>query len=153
MNFVIQRTIVDKYSMEPTLYMGDNLWVEKLSTRFGNIDRGDIVTISVPGILPEGEDIIIKRVIGLEGEQVEIKDGKVYIDGKALKEDYTKEGITDAKNMGYDKIKVPEGQVYVLGDNRLNSLDSRIIGPVNMDQLTGKAVLRFYPLNKIGLIK
>lgn len=152
-NFVVQRTIVDKYSMEPTLFKGDNLWVEKISPRLGRIKTGDIVTLYVPELLPDGEEIIIKRVIGVENDRIELKDGRVYVNGKELKEDYVMGAYTEGKNLGYDSLVVPKGEIYVLGDNRMNSLDSRTIGTISLKRVTGKAIFRFYPFHRIGFIK
>lgn len=151
-NFVLQRTIVHEYSMEPTLYENDNLWVEKLSPRFGWLKRGDIVTIYARQYLEPGKKYLIKRIIALENETIEIKDGKVYINGKPILEEYIGDAKTMPINPDYAKIKVPEGHVYVMGDNRSNSLDSRMIGPVPVKDIIGKAFLRFWPLNRFGFL-
>ncbi|MCX8130993.1 MAG: signal peptidase I [Clostridia bacterium] len=149
-NFVIQRTIVDGQSMEPTLQNADNLWVEKLTPKFGKLKYGDIVTIDVPEKVGEERSPLIKRVIGVEGDSIEIRNGKVYLNNKELNENYIGDNITAPD---YEKITVPKDCVYVLGDNRENSRDSREIGPVEIKKISGKAIFRFLPLNKFGPIK
>lgn len=147
--FVAQRTLVHDISMEPTLVEGDNLIVEKLSPRFGGLGRGDIIVFNVP----EENRQLIKRLIALEGDKVEIKNGKVYVNDKALDEDYLDGVETQPAGFPeYSSLVVKKGFVYVLGDNRPNSKDSRILGPVETSRISGRAVFRFYPLNKIGFM-
>jgi signal peptidase I len=144
--FVAQRTLVHDVSMQPTLYGGDNLIVEKISPKIGKLNHGDIIVF-----YDTNEDRqLIKRLIAVEGDLVEIKDGKVFVNGEELKEDYIKDGYTpQGVNPKYSKLVVPKGHVYVLGDNRKNSRDSRSIGPIEVERITGKAIFRFYPFNKI----
>ncbi|MGI6777476.1 MAG: signal peptidase I [Acetivibrionales bacterium] len=152
--FVAQRTVVNKHSMEPTMQHGDNLIVEKISPRTGNLKRGDVVTIvNASEELKEEGKTIIKRIIATENETIELKDGKVFINGNELKEDYIMGDYTGEVDPKYSKVTVPEGHVYVLGDNRGNSKDSRSIGPVSVDKIQGKAVFRVYPFNKMGVVK
>ena len=150
--FVAQRTVVYNFSMEPTLHEGDNLLVEKISPRLGIIRRGDIVTIK--NVLKEydGEDkTIIKRVIAIGGDNIEIKNSKVFVNGEELKEDYINGSSTSPQDAKYSLMKVPDGFFYVLGDNRARPiLDSRTIGPVKASDINGKAIFRFYPFNMIG---
>lgn len=136
--------------MEKTLQDGDRLIIEKISPRIGNIKRGDIVTIDDPIKLSTDTRPIIKRVIGIEGDHVQIRDGKVFVNGEELKEDYINGDTTYEVNEQYSDIIVEEGYIYVLGDNRLlgMSKDSRTIGTASMEYVTGKALLRFYPFNK-----
>jgi len=153
--FIAQRTVVFKHSMEPTLYEGDNLLVEKISPRFGKLQVGDVVVIkgATPAFAEEGKEII-KRIIAVEGDKVELKDGKVYVNGFVKKEDYIKGNYTPpGTNPEYNSLTVPKGYVYVLGDNRTNSTDSRVIGPVEVKKIQGKAMFRFYPFNKIGKLE
>jgi signal peptidase I len=152
--FVAQRTVVFKYSMEPTLQEGDNLLVEKISPRLGKFYPGDIVVIkhATPSFSEEGKEII-KRIIAVEGDKVEIKDGKVIINGKVQVEKYIKGDQTPAgPNPEHNNLVVPKGHVYVLGDNRTNSADSRTMGPIEIKKIHGKAILRFYPFKKFGLL-
>lgn len=151
--FVVQRTVVYSYSMEPTLEEGDNLWVEKISTRFGKLNRGDIVTIDVPENVGRQRSPIIKRVIALENDTVEIKDGNVYVNGREIKEDYINGNYTRPEEPEYSKLTVPKGHIYVLGDNRKGRIiDSRNIGPIDIRRVTGRAIFRFYPFSKFGFL-
>lgn len=154
-NFVAQRTIVLGFSMEPTLENGDQLIIEKLTQRFGKLKQGDIVTIYIPEKLEHGKNYIIKRVIGVEGDKVQVKDGKVYVNGVQIDEPYTSTDITLQGEAQYNDIIVGHNQIYVLGDNRLPgaSKDSRFIGLIDIKRVKGRAIFRFYPFNKIGPIK
>ncbi|HHV30057.1 signal peptidase I [Acetivibrio mesophilus] len=155
--FVAQITIVNGSSMETTLHDGDRLIIEKISPRFGWLKRGDIVTINdYPG-LDSDRKPLIKRVIGLEGDKVEIRDGKVYVNGEVLEEDYIN---VDAQgtlqvNVKYSELSVPDGHIYVLGDNRLpgQSKDSRTFGTIDIKNVGGKAIFRFFPFTDIGTLK
>lgn len=148
--FVGQRTVVDGRSMENTLHDGDNLICDKLSYRFSDPDRFDIVVIEPH----EGDsDKWIKRIIGLPGETVRIDDeGRIYINGEILEEDYGKEVIQDS-GMASQEIALGDDEYWVMGDNRNNSSDSRIIGPVGRSQIVGRAIFRIYPFDKFGRIK
>lgn len=154
-NYVVQITIVNGVSMVPTLQHNDKLLVEKISPRFeGKIQRGDIVTVHIPELLEDGKETIIKRVIGLENDTVEIKrDGKVYVNNEMLDEGYINGPTTNIPDPRYAKVKVPEGHVFVMGDNRMNSLDSRIRGPISMEKVTGKVLVRILPLDKMGKVE
>lgn len=154
-HFVAQRTTVDGMSMYSTLNDGDNLIVEKLSYRFGDVERFDIV------VFPHydaalGEDVYyIKRVIGLPGETIQITDGKIYINGEILEESYGYY-IDDIPMNGYDaeeEIYIGEDEYFVLGDNRNNSTDSRKIGCINRSDIEGRACFRIFPFNEFGVIK
>ena len=145
--FVAQRTIVHDVSMQPTLYEGDNLIVEKISPKIGKLKRGDIIVFYEP----QGERQLIKRVIAVEGDTVDIKDGKVFVNGDALEEGYIKGDFTPPGE--YANLTVGEDELFVLGDNRMNSRDSRNLGTIDISQVTGKAIFRFYPFNKIGVLK
>ena len=145
--FVAQRTIVHDVSMQPTLYEGDNLIVEKISPKIGKLKRGDIIVFYEP----QGERQLIKRVIAVEGDTVDIKDGKVFVNGDVLEEGYIKGDFTPPGE--YANLTVGEDELFVLGDNRMNSRDSRNLGTIDISQVTGKAIFRFYPFNKIGVLK
>lgn len=147
-HYVGQRTRVSGSSMEDTLSDGDNLIVDKLSYRFDDPKRFDVI------IFPfqyEEETYYIKRIIGLPGETVQIGgDGSIYINGELLEEDYGLETIRDP-GMAVDPIVLGEDEYFVLGDNRNNSSDSRFggVGKVHRDDIIGKAWIRIYPFNKI----
>jgi signal peptidase I len=118
-------------------------------TPFDGPDRGDIVVFDPP--VPSAKPYI-KRVIGLPGETVEIRDGAVYIDGVQLEEDYVEEGITDCGQRECETWTVPEGHIFVLGDNRRNSSDSRYFGTVEIDNVQGKAWVVYWPLDEVGRV-
>jgi signal peptidase I len=150
-NFIFQRTIVNKISMLPTLNDGDNLIVEKVSKRFNYFHDGDIVTIYAPKYVQEDGKTIIKRIVATEGESVAIKNGKVYVNNKILKENYINGNFTRARGE-YIDLKVSKNHVYVLGDNRIeNILDSRIMGEISIKDISGKAIFRIYPFSKLRL--
>lgn len=147
--FVGQRTIVHDISMEPTLKEGDNLLVEKLGFRFGWLHRGDIIVFKPP----YADRQLIKRLVAVEGDKVEIKDGKVYVNGKiSLIGRAGEPGTQLADNSERSVLTVPDGYIYVLGDNRPFSEDSSERGPIEKNCITGRAVYRFFPFNKIGSI-
>ncbi len=151
--FVVQRSIIQGPSMEPTLNDGDQIFIEKVSKHF-SINRGDIVTIDHTD--PSNPEILlIKRIIGLPGELVEIKEGAVYINGEKLQEDYLPQNLETLvdPSLDFEKLKLTEDQYFVLGDNRPVSKDSRRIGPVREEQIIGKLLFKFYPFNEIGIPK
>ena len=160
--FIGQRAVVDGPSMESTLHDGDNMILDKISYRFSDPERYDIVVF--PGQLDEAgnKTMYIKRIIGLPGETVEIKDGKIYIDGLVLNTDiYAKDGITEEGSPEFNNITLKENEYYCLGDNREVSEDSRYIGPVYLDrelfhsvalhEIIGKIRIRVFPFNKIKI--
>lgn len=153
--FVGQRTSVYGSSMYPALNDGDQLIVEKVSYRFGEPKRFDIIVFNEMEAGKEEPVHYIKRVIGLPGETVNITDGKIYIDGKELQEDYGY--YLEQKEMeGYDfsePVLIGDNEYFVLGDNRNDSLDSRKIGCISKNDIVGKAVFRIYPFQTIGRIK
>ena len=150
--FVGQRTVVDGRSMNATLNDGDNLIVEKLSYRFSDPKRFDIIVFPPQGAPKEH---YIKRIIGLPGETVQIdKDGNIYINGELLEENY---GLETIQNPGRasEPITLGDDEYFVLGDNRNNSTDSRMekVGNVKRETITGRAWLRIWPLSDIGFLK
>lgn len=149
-HFVGQRTVVNGVSMQPTLSDGDNLIVDKLSYRFRDPDRFDII------VFPQGDGrYFIKRIIGLPGENVRIdEDGFIYIDGEKLSESYGKEVIQNP-GLAKDGIELGADEYFVLGDNRNDSMDSRMaeVGRIAGDRIMGRAWLRIYPFDEIGFLK
>lgn len=147
---VIKPTIVKENSMQPTLYANNYLLVNKQAYRFGEEKRGDIIVFQSELEDENGnKKLLIKRIIGLGGDIISIKDGKVFLNGEELKEDYIKEEETPGDIKDY---KVPEGQLFVMGDNRRVSIDSRDpdVGCVKEDTVMGKAFVRLYPFSEIG---
>ena len=148
--FVGQRTHVNGDSMNVTLEDGDNLIVDKLSYRFSDPKRFDIIVFPYQY---QEKTYYIKRIIGMPGETVQVIDGMVYIDGEMLDETYGME-IMQYAGVASEPITLGEEEYFVLGDNRNNSSDSRdpSVGNIQEDQIIGKAFLRIWPLNKIGIL-
>lgn len=150
--FVIQRNAVVGDSMDPTLHPNDQVLVEKVSKLWHGIAYGDIVTIRTRD-LPQHEDgpNIIKRVIGLPGDTIELMDGVVYRNGELLEETYLPANThTEIRNPDYAKVTLGPDEYFVMGDNRAVSLDSRSIGPIPVDHMIGEVLLRFYPWQDFG---
>ena len=149
--FLFQAFYIPSASMEPTLHIGDRVLVNKLSYRLGDIDRGDLVVFTRPDISPDTQAAVrdlIKRVIALPGETLEARDGAIYVDGRRLEEDYLPRGVISED---LPKRVIPEGKVWVMGDNRPNSRDSRALGPVDIDTIHGRAFVRIWPLGDLEL--
>ena len=150
--FVAQRTIVEGHSMEYTLLNGDNLIVDKISYRFNDPKRYDIIVF--PFKYKE-KTYYIKRIIGLPGETIEIDDtGNIYVDGELLVESYGKEVIDDPGRAA-EPITLAEDEYFVMGDNRNDSSDSRMeeVGNISREDIIGRAWVRIYPFNKVGVLK
>ncbi len=143
-NTITARIRVDGDSMDPTLATGEYVIVNRLSYRIGAPQRGDIIVFHFPG---NPKEEYIKRVIGLPGDEVQVKGGQVYINSQLLNEPYLNVKI------GYTgSWLVPAGQLFVLGDNRNNSSDSHDWGTVPMDYVVGKAILVYWPPLDWGLV-
>jgi signal peptidase I len=158
---VVQAFYIPSESMLPTLQINDKLMVDKISYRFSNPVRGDIVVFNPTAQLekeldadgkPRHRDSFVKRVIGIPGDRVEVKSGKVYINGAAIDEKY----LNEAPNYNWSSTEltpdgvIPKGQYLVLGDNRNNSYDSHYWGFVPKDKIVGKAVVRYWPIDRLG---
>lgn len=148
----IKPTIVKEHSMQPTLNENDYIFLSKQAYLFGVPKPGDIIVFhSDLETENHKEKLLIKRVIGTPGDRIVIgDDGIVYRNGKALDEPYTLEPYT--RQADINEVTVPEGEIFVMGDNRQNSVDSRYaqVGLVPIDRIVGKAVFRLYPFNAIG---
>ena len=175
-------TIVKMVSMKPTLMQNDRLILNRWSrTTKQEIKRGDIITLEAPAksyspatadaekpvavykehngafskfvyyVLEIGKTSYIKRVVGLPGEHLQIIDGKVYINGEELQEEYLQEGVETTSKVFTD-IQIPEGYVFAMGDNRAESMDSRVFGCIPIEKIESKVLIRFWPLNKIGKV-
>lgn len=150
--FVGQRTRVSGQSMETTLQDRDNLIVDKISYRFHDPSRYDIIVFPYKY---EENTFYIKRIIGLPGETVQVKDGYTYINGKKLTSDIYGREVMDEPGIAEEPIKLGSDEYFVLGDNRNHSQDSRdpYVGVLKRSDLMGRAFVRIYPLNKFGVIK
>ena len=151
--FVVQAFKIPSDSMYPTLMNGDRVVVNKLSYDAHDLNRGDVVVFDRPEGLPAGPDDpkdLIKRVIGLPGDTLMTRDGSVYVNDRRLEEPYLPEGT-----MSYDidrPVVVPEGQVFLMGDNRGFSSDSRVFGTVDVDTVVGRAFMIMWPFSRIGAL-
>ena len=155
--FFIQAFWIPSDSMEPTLHKGDRVLVNKLSYTFNDVHRGDVLVFKRPEAAqsPNPDDDIedlIKRVIGLPGDVIKTVDGQVYVNDEPLDEPYLPEGTRTVMPTGQDvpAREIPEGQYFMMGDNRGNSQDSRFFGPIEEDLIVGRAFVRIYPLGDIG---
>ncbi len=173
-------TVVQQPSMYPTLKQGQRLILNRMIRTFHEVpQRGDIITFEAPSnsyassvraeyeneptnifssfsyyVLEIGKKSYIKRVIALPGEQVKIEEGKVYINGELLEEDYLQEGVTtDSKNPYLTEFTVPEDCVFAMGDNRQQSSDCRSFGCIPLDKIESKVWIRFWPLDLWGEVK
>lgn len=152
--FVGQRTEVDGGSMEPTLYDGDNLIVDKISYRFRDPERFDIIVFPFKY---KPKTFYIKRIIGLPGETVQIDEqGNIYINGELLTEGYGRE-VIKPEHIGraWEPIVLGEDEYFVLGDNRNNSSDSRteVVGNIKREDIIGRAWMRIWPFERFGILK
>ena len=149
--FVGQRTVVSGTSMIPTLQDGDNLITDKISYRFRDPERYDIIVLRVES----QHENFIKRVIGLPGETVQIVGGRVYINGELLESDVYGNELMISAGRASQPITLGENEYFVLGDNRNGSADSRLeeVGNVDKSRIFGRAFVRIWPLNQFGLLK
>ncbi len=141
---VVARVRVENVSMKPTLLPDERLLVSKLAYRFGEVERGDIIVFHFPA---DPSEDYIKRVIGLPGDRIHIRDGKVFVNGRELEEDY----IT-APIMYNGEWVVPPDSLFVLGDNRNQSSDSHSWGFVPLQNVIGKALVVYWPLDKVKFL-
>jgi signal peptidase I len=148
-DMAIPRSLVNGTSMEPTFLDGERLVVSRLHYLSNPPKRGEIVVFNA--VRPNDSAMLIKRVIGLPGETISLRDGDVYIDGQRLREPYTNGPCT--RMSCRQGVTVLGGDEYfIMGDNRNVSVDSRIFGPVPFDHIVGRVVLRFFPLDRVGIV-
>jgi signal peptidase I len=148
--FLIQAFFIPSGSMLPTLHEEDRVLVNKLSYDLHDVHRGDLVVFERPENEAAGQiKDLIKRVVGLPGERIESRDGDVYIDGDLLEEPYLADG---AETTGLEPQTVPEGHVFVMGDNRGDSMDSRVFHAIDEDLIVGRAFVRVWPLPDLSLL-
>jgi signal peptidase I len=161
--FVVATYSIPSGSMEPTLQIGDRIVVNKLSYDLHGVDRGNIVVFTTP----PNEDCagppvadLVKRVIGLPGEIISLDDGNVYINGRLLPEPFLPPDVRNDNYPGpstnayalHHPYRIPAGDVYVMGDNRPKSCDSRFWGPIRESTIVGQVDLRIWPLSRIGFL-
>lgn len=150
--FIAEPRYIPSDSMVPTLLTGDRLVIEKISYHFHSPQFGDIIVFQPPEELQnrgyQKNQAFIKRVIGEPGNVVSINTGEVFLDGKSLQEDY----IAEPPNQPFPPVKVPPDNLFVMGDNRNDSNDSRYWGFLPKHNVIGRAVFRFWPLGRIGFI-
>jgi signal peptidase I len=146
--FVVQPFFIPSGSMEPTLAVGDRVLVNKLSYHVHSVHRGDIIVFTKPANdNSPGVKDLIKRVIGLPGETISGQNGHVLIDGRQLAEPWLPKGETTSP---FPSTAIPAGDYFMMGDNRGDSADSRIIGPVPRHLFIGRAFVRVWPVSRIG---
>ncbi len=151
--FVAQPYRVQQGSMETTLMPDQYVLVDKLGPRFDGYHRGDIVVFDPPAtVVDEADTPFIKRIVGLPGETVSIDNGKVYVDGTPLEEPYLFEGQQTNAGGSRHSWTVPDGDVFVMGDHRQASSDSRLFGPISASSIIGRAWLRYWPLPLFGIL-
>ena len=161
--FLFQAFYIPSESMTPTLEVGDRVLVNKLSYRLHDVNRGDIVVFEAPDDPnTDGVKDLVKRVIGLPGEKVEFRDGQVFVDGKLLDEPYLSDGEVTRPTQNFagkceppasdDACVLPAGTYLVLGDNRDQSKDGRVFGPIEEDDIVGRVFVRIWPLGDIGFL-
>jgi signal peptidase I len=136
--------IQDGPSMQPNLYRGDRMIAEKITYRFRPPSRGEVVIVDQPG----DEVTLVKRVVAVAGETVEVRGGHTFINGQPIDEPWVRE----FGGPGYGPERVPEDQIFILGDNRAVSRDSRAIGPVPVDWVRGRVVLVYWPPDQAKLV-
>jgi len=149
--FVAEARVVPTGSMQPTVEINDRLFIEKVSYRFQDPQRGHIIVFQAPQKALDAansttQDAYLKRVIGLPGEKIEVRDGKVFVNDEVLHENY----IKAPPNYTWGPNVVPEGEYLVLGDNRNGSSDGHVWGFLSEETIIGKATARFWPPNRIG---
>jgi signal peptidase I len=145
--FIVAAYWVPTESMVPTLLVGDRVFANKFIYRFAEPERGDIVVFEdVEG----GEEDLIKRVVAVAGDRVRVNAGVLKVDGEFQEEPYVKPQFPDGNIYGPERV--PEGYVFVMGDNRGNSADSRAFGLLPVENIEGEAFVRFWPLSRIGLL-
>lgn len=146
-SFIITPAVVDGKSMYPTLNNNNIVLLNKMDYKVNGLKRFDIVVVNYNG------EKLIKRVIGLPGEHVEYKDNMLFIDGYLKDENFTHDDTSNFKLETIGYLKIPGDKYFVVGDNRGNSIDSRMIGLIDKKDIKGKVSLRLFPINKFGKIK
>jgi signal peptidase I len=146
--FVVEPFFIPSGSMEPTLQVNDRVLVNKLAYHFHSVHRGDIVVFKKPpnDDTPGIKDLV-KRVIGLPGETISAQDGQININGHPLREPWLPRGVS---TQDFGPTAIPKGEYFMMGDNRGDSADSRVFGPVSSKLFVGRAFIRVWPLSRLG---
>ncbi len=147
--FLLQAFYIPSLSMAPTLQINDRVLVNKLSYDLHEVHRGDLVVFESPANEGSETKDLIKRVIGLPGETVESRDGRMVVNGEVLDEPYLDAGVVTGP---LEKVTIPPDHVWVMGDNRANSRDSRIFGAIPESLIIGRAFVRVWPVTALGLL-
>jgi signal peptidase I len=145
--FVVEAYRIPTESMVPTLEVGDRVLASKFIYRVFEPERGDIVVFDS---VDEDDQTLIKRVVGVAEDEIQVQGGVLYVNDEAQEEPYLNDA--DQFRSYYGPTVVPEGHIFVMGDNRGNSADSRVFGPLPLENLKGEAFMRFWPVSKIGTI-
>ena len=143
---------VEQHSMETTLLPDQYVLVDKITPRFNDYGRGDVVVFEPPAGYRGDGTPFIKRVIGLPGDRIEIRDGAVYVNDVKLDEPYVASDARTEASGDASSWVIGTGDLFVLGDNRENSSDSRVFGPIRRDSVVGRAWLRYWPLAAFGIL-
>lgn len=144
--FIVQPFVIPTGSMEPTILVGDRVLAEKVTYRLQEPEVGDIVVFEDPaGMYPQ----LIKRVIAVGGQVIDVRDGRVYIDDSRLDEPYTAAAATQLDSVDLP-LTIPAGHLWLMGDNRPNSSDSRVFGPQPVEFVRGRAFAIYWPIDRIG---
>jgi len=145
--FVMEAFWIPSGSMIPTLEIGDRVLVNKFIYRFTEPERGEIIVFES---VDNTKEDLIKRVVGLPGDKIAVRNGRLFLNGEPQREPYTNKKLPDRSF--YAQATVPKNHVFVMGDNRGNSADSRVFGPLPEKNIEGEAFLRFWPPDRIGLL-
>jgi signal peptidase I len=146
--YVVEAYRIPTESMVPTLEVGDRVLANKFVYRFTEPERRDIVVFD--SIDEDDDQTLIKRVVGVAGDEIQLQGGVLYVNGEEQEEPYLNDA--DQSQGFYGPTVVPEGHIFVMGDNRGNSADSRVFGPLPLENLKGEAFMRFWPVSKISTI-
>ncbi len=145
--FIVEAFYVPTESMVPTLEVGDRVLTNKFIYRFSEPERGDIVVFESA----DGEMNLIKRVVGLPGDKITVVGGSFYVNDERQREPYVNADLPDERT--YGPIWVPEGHIFAMGDNRADSADSRVFGPIPKSNILGEAFLRVWPPGRLGSLE
>jgi signal peptidase I len=149
--FVGRTYAIEQTSMEGTLEPGQRVVVDELTPRFDPYKRGDIIVFSAPPGADRTEPLI-KRIIGMAGDRIQIKDGGVFVNGTRIDEPYLYGSEPTLPSSDASEWTIPPGEIFVMGDHRAVSLDSRVFGPIPLSTVIGRAWLRFYPITSIEFL-